>query len=51
MGHFQLISGNIILKMFFSGLSEVVIEDASGYNFEKDIVPIINNVYDNKENK
>ena len=48
-GTFSIDKWKYYIENVFSGLSEVVIEDASGYNFEKDIVPIINNVYDNKE--
>ncbi len=48
-GTFSIEKWKHYIENVFSGLSKVVIEDSSGYNFEKDILPIINNVYDNKE--
>ena len=48
-GTFSIDRWKHYIENVFSGLSEVVIEDSSGYIFEKDILPIINNVYDNKQ--
>ena len=48
-GVFSIDKWKVYIENILPGLGQLVLSDSSGYDFEKDILPIINNVYQNQE--
>jgi hypothetical protein len=48
-GTFSIEKWQRYIENVLPGLGKPVINDSSGYNFEKDILPVINNVYKNQQ--
>lgn len=48
-GVFSIEKWKVYIENVLPGLGKLVLNDSSGYDFKKDILPIINNVYNNQE--